>query len=83
MDRYLALLLGEHSIREVIAFPKSKHGEDLMSAAPAPISAATLARYHLALAPSTTPQVPTRLRPPSRRAPFRSLLERSGSLVSY
>ncbi|HNP57742.1 MAG TPA: aspartate--tRNA ligase [Gordonia sp. (in: high G+C Gram-positive bacteria)] len=39
-DRIAALLAGESSIREVIAFPKSGGGVDPLTAAPAPITAA-------------------------------------------
>ncbi|GAB11077.1 aspartyl-tRNA synthetase [Gordonia araii NBRC 100433] len=39
-DRITALLAGEPSIREVIAFPKSGGGVDPLTAAPAPITAA-------------------------------------------
>ncbi|QKT07264.1 aspartate--tRNA ligase [Gordonia sp. X0973] len=39
-DRITALLAGESSIREVIAFPKSGGGVDPLTAAPAPITAA-------------------------------------------
>ena len=38
-DRVCALLAGEESIREVIAFPKSGGGYDPLTGAPAPISA--------------------------------------------
>jgi len=37
-DRFLAILLGEESIREVIAFPKTGDSRDLMMDAPAEIS---------------------------------------------
>ena len=39
-DRITALLAGEDSIREVIAFPKSGGGVDPLTGAPAPITAA-------------------------------------------
>ena len=39
-DRITALLAGESSIREVIAFPKSGGGVDPLTDAPAPITAA-------------------------------------------
>ena len=38
-DRITALLAGEDSIREVIAFPKSGGGVDPLTDAPAPITA--------------------------------------------
>ena len=37
-DRVVALLAGEESIREVIAFPKTGNGYDPLTAAPAPIT---------------------------------------------
>ena len=45
LDRTLAVLLGSDSIRDVIAFPKSTGGRDLMSGAPAPPSEAQMAEY--------------------------------------
>jgi aspartyl-tRNA synthetase len=36
LDRFLALLAGESNIREVIAFPKTAGGSDLLTGAPAP-----------------------------------------------
>ena len=42
LDRVTALLAGEKSIREVIAFPKTAKAQDLMADAPAPVDAAQL-----------------------------------------
>jgi aspartyl-tRNA synthetase len=37
LDRIAALLAGQESIREVIAFPKTASGADLLTGAPAPV----------------------------------------------
>jgi len=39
LDRLVAVLAGEENIREVIAFPKTQSGTDLMTGAPRPIAA--------------------------------------------
>ena len=43
LDRFVALLAGEDNIREVIAYPKTQSGADLMSGAPKPLTARVLA----------------------------------------
>ena len=42
LDRLVAILAGEDSIREVIAFPKTQKGSDPMTEAPAPVAPAQL-----------------------------------------
>ena len=37
LDRFVMLILGEQSIREVIAFPKTGDGSDLMMSAPSEV----------------------------------------------
>lgn len=43
----MALLCGSDSIRDVIAFPKTLEGKDLMSGAPVPISEEEKKLYHI------------------------------------
>jgi aspartyl-tRNA synthetase len=43
VDRLAAILAGEDNIREVIAYPKTQSGADLLTGAPAPLPAAALA----------------------------------------
>lgn len=47
LDRFLALLLGEPNIREVIPFAKTGEGKDLMMDSPAPISETQLKELHI------------------------------------
>jgi aspartyl-tRNA synthetase len=47
VDRVVAILAGESSIREVIAFPKTANAVDLMAGAPSPVDAKQLRELHL------------------------------------
>jgi aspartyl-tRNA synthetase len=49
IDRLVMLLAGEENIREVIAFPKTQSGSDLMFDAPSPVSEMQLRELHLRL----------------------------------
>lgn len=48
-DRLVALLAGEETIREVIAFPKTQSAQCLMSGAPAPVDESQLKELHIRL----------------------------------
>jgi aspartyl-tRNA synthetase len=51
MDRLVAVLAGEENIREVIAFPKTQSGLDLLTGAPTPIDPKALAELHIRTLP--------------------------------
>ena len=48
-DRLIAVMLGKESVRDVIAFPKSGKGEDLLVKSPGLMSEDVLKTYHLQL----------------------------------
>lgn len=50
LDRFIAIIVGAPSIRDVIAFPKSYRGRDLMSNAPDFVAAEDLVPYHISVA---------------------------------
>jgi aspartyl-tRNA synthetase len=47
LDRIVAILAGESSIREVMAFPKTANAVDLMAGAPSPVDPKQLRELHL------------------------------------
>jgi len=51
-DRLVMHLCGTENIRDVIAFPKTQSGQDLMIGAPGPIDARQLDELHIRLAPA-------------------------------
>jgi aspartyl-tRNA synthetase len=47
LDRWVANLAGEDSIREVIAFPKNQGGKEMLTGAPTPVSESQLSEVGL------------------------------------
>jgi aspartyl-tRNA synthetase len=50
LERFLAVLLGEPNIREVMAFPKTGDSRDLMMQAPSELDPAQLKELHIKVA---------------------------------
>jgi aspartyl-tRNA synthetase len=51
LDRFVRILLGEDSIRDGIAFPKTQRGQDLMTGAPGTVDEKQLRDLHIRLRP--------------------------------
>ena len=73
VDRLVAILAGEENIREVIAYPKTQSGADLLTGAPTPLPAAALAELgiRVVVPPTPPPRRPRRRPPPPAPAPPR------------
>ena len=56
LDRLAMLLCGAESLRDVIAFPKTQKGTDLMTEAPSPVAKRQLDDLHIQLKPELLPK---------------------------
>ncbi|KPJ76776.1 MAG: hypothetical protein AMS14_01655 [Planctomycetes bacterium DG_20] len=54
LDRFVRLMLGESSIRETIAFPKTQRAQCLMTGAPTAVDERSLRDLHIRLRPEAT-----------------------------
>jgi aspartyl-tRNA synthetase len=59
VDRLVAILAGEENIREVIAYPKTQSGADLLTGAPTPLPPAALAELGIRVVVPPAPKPPT------------------------
>ena len=55
-DRFVSILAGLDTIRDVIAFPKNNSGRDVMNESPSPIDQTQLAELQIALVPAKPDQ---------------------------
>ncbi len=58
LDRIAMIMAGAESIREVIAFPKTQRGQDLLVDAPAPATEQQLRDLHIKVRPSDSAKMP-------------------------
>jgi len=54
-DRLVALMAGAEAIRDVIAFPKTQRGQDMVTGAPSPVTERQLRELHIRLRNSPPP----------------------------
>ena len=52
LDRIVTMMCGAESIRDVIAFPKTQRGQDLLIDTPAPVTEQQLRDLHIRISPS-------------------------------
>ena len=52
LDRMVTLMAGVDQIRDVIAFPKTQRGQDLLVGAPSPVTEQQLRELHIRVRPS-------------------------------
>ncbi len=66
LDRVVAILTGAESIREVVAYPKTQKGQDLMNGAPSPIDEKQMRDLFIRTVPPPAPAKPA---PPGAEPP--------------
>jgi len=57
VDRLTALMAGVDQIRDMIAFPKTQRGQDLLVDAPSPVTEKQLRDLHIRVRPSDSAKV--------------------------
>jgi len=66
LDRMVSMLAGVEQIRDVIAFPKTQRGQDLMVEAPSPVTEKQLRELHIRLR-NVSPAAPSEARGEANR----------------